>query len=81
MIPKGKIEPIEAFPAVANGRAAGHPQRILPLVPSPPIIQRDDGRFGLGWSDDAPGPFESMNFAAAVAARRPATPPRSPSLD
>jgi hypothetical protein len=37
---------------------------ILPL-----IVQRDDGKFSIGWHDDAPGPFESLRFAQAVAAR------------
>ncbi|MHC2247833.1 hypothetical protein [Bradyrhizobium elkanii] len=32
-----------------------------------PIVQRDDGLFQLGTGDDAPGPFESRNLAAAVA--------------
>lgn len=39
------------------------------------ICQRDDGGFQLGWSDDAPGPFPSRAFAAAVAARRARIPP------
>jgi hypothetical protein len=34
----------------------------------PEIYQRDDGRFALGWGDDAPGPFESRGHAEAVAA-------------
>ena len=38
------------------------------LIAPADIIQRDDGRFALGWGDDAPGPFESRAFAAAVAA-------------
>ncbi|MET4219821.1 glutamine cyclotransferase [Bradyrhizobium sp. LB14.3] len=32
-----------------------------------PIIQRDDGLYQLGWHDDAAGPFESRQFAEAVA--------------
>jgi hypothetical protein len=40
-----------------------------PLVPAPDIIQRDhDGLFQIGIGDDAPGPFESLPFALAVAA-------------
>ncbi|QIG98190.1 MULTISPECIES: hypothetical protein [Bradyrhizobium] len=35
-----------------------------------PIVQRDDGLFQIGTGDDAPGPFESRNLAAAVAFRR-----------
>lgn len=33
----------------------------------PQIVQRDDGRFALGWQDDAPGPFDSRQHAEAVA--------------
>jgi hypothetical protein len=33
------------------------------------VVQRDDGRFAIGWGDDAPGPLKSRAFAAAVAAR------------
>jgi hypothetical protein len=36
---------------------------------SNPIVQRDDGKWSIGWHDDAPGPFESRQFAQAVAAR------------
>jgi hypothetical protein len=37
---------------------------------SPPVIvQRDDGLFALGIADDAAGPFESRQFALAVAAQ------------
>ncbi|MGV7218489.1 hypothetical protein [Bradyrhizobium sp. UFLA05-112] len=39
-----------------------------PPVVSPDVIQRDDGMFQIGVADDAPGPFESRAFAAAVAA-------------
>jgi hypothetical protein len=42
-------------------------------VPLPPltadICQRDDGGFGIGWHDDAPGPFETRDFATAVACK------------
>ena len=33
------------------------------------VVQRDDGMFAIGWHDDAAGPFESRQFAAAVAAK------------
>jgi hypothetical protein len=33
------------------------------------VIERDDGLFAIGWGDDKPGPFESRQFAAAVAAK------------
>jgi hypothetical protein len=32
-------------------------------------VERDDGMFGLGWHEDAAGPFPSRAFAADVAAR------------
>jgi hypothetical protein len=32
-----------------------------------PVVQRDDGTFAIGWHDDAPGPFETREFAEAVA--------------
>jgi hypothetical protein len=38
------------------------------------IIQRDDGLWSIGFGDDAPGPFETREFALSVAggpARRP----------
>jgi hypothetical protein len=41
-----------------------------PPAPPPDVVQRDDGLFGLGWHEDAPGPFPTMQFAAAVAARQ-----------
>ena len=39
-----------------------------PILP-PYIIERDDGMFELGWHDEAAGPFETREFAAAVAAQ------------
>jgi hypothetical protein len=33
------------------------------------IVQRDDGRYQIGLTDDAPGPFESRAFAVAIARR------------
>jgi hypothetical protein len=30
------------------------------------IVERDDGKWALGWHDDAAGPFESRAFALAV---------------
>jgi len=41
----------------------------MPLHPE--IIQRDDGRFAIGLGDDAPGPFESREFALRVASGHP----------
>jgi hypothetical protein len=47
--------------------------RIIDLVtpiaapPWPDVIERDDGKFQLGTADDSPGPFETREFAAAVA--------------
>jgi hypothetical protein len=32
------------------------------------IIQRDDGRYQIGLTDDAPGPFPTRAFAESVAA-------------
>jgi hypothetical protein len=39
--------------------------------PSAPwqIVERDDGLFEIGLCPDAPGPFESRNFALAVATK------------
>jgi hypothetical protein len=36
-----------------------------------PIVERDDGRFQIGFADDAPGPFESREFALRVATGHP----------
>jgi hypothetical protein len=33
------------------------------------VVERDDGRYQIGFEDCAPGPFESRPFALAVAAR------------
>ena len=33
------------------------------------VFERGDGLFALGWHDDAPGPFATRQFAAAVAAK------------
>ena len=34
------------------------------------IVQREeDGKYQIGWLDDADGPFESRRFAEAVAGR------------
>jgi hypothetical protein len=38
--------------------------------PLEPIAERNDGLRSLGWHGDAPGPFTSRAFAAAVAARQ-----------
>ena len=46
--------------------AQGWLEAAPPVVPD--IVQRDDGMFAIGWHDDAPGPFESRQFALAVAA-------------
>jgi hypothetical protein len=32
-----------------------------------PVVQRDDGKWAIGWHDDAPGPFETRRHAEAVA--------------
>jgi hypothetical protein len=42
---------------------------MAPIIESPgyPVIERDDGKFAIGLADDSPGPFESRQFAAAVA--------------
>jgi hypothetical protein len=43
----------------------------ITTAPIPPlIVEREDGLFQVGWHDDAPGPFETMQFAQAVAAER-----------
>jgi hypothetical protein len=33
------------------------------------IVEREDGRYQIGLDDEAPGPFETMQFAQAVAAK------------
>jgi hypothetical protein len=33
----------------------------------PPIIERDDGKWSIGFHDDAAGPFPSRQFAISVA--------------
>lgn len=38
-----------------------------PTVADLHVVQRDDGRYQIGLADDAPGPFESREFAQAVA--------------
>ena len=43
-----------------------------PLVPYHDVVQTDDGKWSIGWHNDAPGPFESRAVAAAVAAKVPA---------
>jgi len=37
---------------------------------SPDVIERDDGQYQIGLGHDAPGPFETRAFAAAVAAQQ-----------
>ena len=42
-----------------------------------PIMQREeDGKWSIGWHDDAPGPFESRRHAEAVATRSTGDPPK-----
>jgi hypothetical protein len=41
------------------------------------IVERDDGKWSLGWHDDAPGPFESRAFALAVSGHVSPAPARS----
>ncbi len=31
------------------------------------VVQRDDGKWSIGWHDDVPGPFESRSDAARIA--------------
>jgi hypothetical protein len=38
------------------------------------IYQRDDGLWSIGSGDDAPGPFESRQFALSVAGYSPPVP-------
>jgi len=38
----------------------------LPKHCLPAIVERDDGKWSIGFHDDAPGPFESRAFALAV---------------
>jgi hypothetical protein len=46
------------------------PAPAAPFIP-PLIFQRDnDGHYQIGLDDDAPGPFETIQFAQAVAAER-----------
>jgi hypothetical protein len=45
-------------------------------VGSPEIFQRDDGKWSIGWRDDAPGPFESRRHAEAIATRSTGDPPK-----
>jgi hypothetical protein len=40
-------------------------QEFIPTL----VIERDDGRFQIGFSDDAAGPFESRRFAESVATK------------
>ena len=42
---------------------------IILRADDPPIIQRDDGLFQIGWDDDAAGPFASRRHAKSVAAK------------
>jgi hypothetical protein len=49
---------------------ASAPASAISLVPPPLIVERDDGQFQIGLDDDAAGPFATMQFAQAVAARR-----------
>ncbi len=39
--------------------------------PPPAVYQRDDGLFEIGLGTEPPGPFESRQFAEAVAERLP----------
>jgi hypothetical protein len=43
------------------------PEPLAPLVVPADIVMRDDGMWSIGWGDDSPGPFETKQFAAAVA--------------
>jgi hypothetical protein len=38
------------------------------------VFQRDDGLWSIGFGDDAPGPFESREFAMSVAGYLPPAP-------
>lgn len=46
------------------------------MRPRPEIVERDDGRYALGWHDDAPGPFASRQHAEAVLAKEQPVKPR-----
>jgi hypothetical protein len=45
---------------------------MAPAIESPghPVIERDDGKFSIGFHDNAPGTFPSRSFAQAVASRQ-----------
>jgi hypothetical protein len=36
----------------------------------PSVVERDDGGWSIGWHGDAPGPFTSRAFVAALAAQQ-----------
>ena len=38
------------------------------------IVQRDDGKWALGWHDDAPGPFDNRADATCIANGHPRLP-------
>jgi hypothetical protein len=54
---------VDTVPFLPRSRVAGYP-----------VVQRDDGKWALGWHDDAPGPFPSRLFALQVASGEPAKP-------
>jgi hypothetical protein len=45
-------------------------------VDVPLVVERDDGKWSIGFHDNAAGPFESRRFAESVAAR--CAPPKIP---
>ncbi|MDA9465331.1 hypothetical protein XH87_12160 [Bradyrhizobium sp. CCBAU 53415] len=38
------------------------------MTPESEIVQTDDGKYQIGFADDAAGPFETRQFAEAVVA-------------
>jgi hypothetical protein len=56
--------------ALAHLSKSSHwPEKAFPDVGSPAslIVERDDGMFQIGWHEYAAGPFQTRDFAQAVA--------------
>src|SRR5438270_295961 len=49
-------------------------QRVSSVLSNLSVVQRDDGKWSIGWDDEADGPFESRAFALRIASGDDPTP-------
>jgi hypothetical protein len=57
----------QALNATPCVKPLGKDQGVIEVLSNLPVVQRDDGKWSIGWHEDAPGPFSSRLDAERVA--------------